>query len=184
MFRGKEMSIEEKQELTEKLAELQEFVSKNRDVREWKRGEAVRLRLLGVNYQVIKQRLGVSTSFIAQNQRKYKERGLAGLKLGYQGSKTYLTDEEKTEIMEELEPRSRRNISELERHLIETYDVVFLSRESYYQILRSSHLTWQKGNRENPRKDPEKVKEINKKIAEILKVFQTDIESGKLAVYA
>ena len=176
--------MEENQELKEKLAELQEFVSNNRDVREWKRGEAVRLRLLGVNYQAIKQRLGVSTSFIAQSQRKYKERGLAGLKLGYKGSKTYLTDEEKSEIMVWLYPRARRNISELERHLIETYDLVFLSRESYYQILRSSHLTWQKGNRENPRKNPEKVKEINEKIAKILKVFQTDIESEKLAGYA
>ena len=34
------MSMEENQELKEKLAELQEFVSNNRDVREWKRGEA------------------------------------------------------------------------------------------------------------------------------------------------
>jgi hypothetical protein len=66
------MSIidEENQELKEKLADLQEFVSHNRDVREWKRGEAVRLRLLGVSYQAIKQRLGVSTSFIAPSQRK------------------------------------------------------------------------------------------------------------------
>lgn len=176
--------MEENQELKEKLAELQEFVSNKRDVREWKRGEAVRLRLLGVNYQAIKQRLGVSTSFIAQSQRKYKERGLAGLKLGYKGSKTYLTDEEKAEIMVWLAPRARRNISELERHLIETYEVIFLSRESYYQLLRSSHLSWQKGNRENPRKNPDKVKEINEKIAKILKVFQTDIESEKLAVYA
>ena len=51
------MPMEENQELKEKLAELQEFVSNNRDMREWKRGEAVRLRLLGVNYQAIKQRL-------------------------------------------------------------------------------------------------------------------------------
>jgi transposase len=110
-------------------------------------GEAVRLRLLGVNYQEIKQRLGVSTSFIAPSQRNYKERGLAGIKLGYKVSKTYLTYEEKAEIIIGLDPRARRNISELERHLIETYEVVFWSRESYYQLLRSSHLTWQKGNR-------------------------------------
>ena len=72
----------------------------------------------------------------------------------------------------------------MERHLIETYEVVFLSRESYYQLLRSSQLTWQKRNRENPRKTPDKVKQINENIAKILNVFQTDIESEKLAVYA
>lgn len=156
--------MEENQELKEKLAELQEFVSNKRDVREWKRGEAVRLRLLGLNYQAIKQRLGVSTSFSTQSQRKYKDRGLAGLKLEYKGSNTYLTDEEKAEIMLWLAPRARRNISELERHLIETYDVVFLSRESYYQLLRSSHLSWQKGNRENPRKIQIKSKKSMKRL--------------------
>jgi len=86
------MSSDENQELKEKLAELEEFASNNRDVREWKRVEAVMLRLLGLCYQVIQQRLGVSTSFIAQTQRKYKERGLEGLKLGYKGSKTYLLE--------------------------------------------------------------------------------------------
>ena len=64
------------------------------------------------------------------------------------------------------------------------YEVIFFSRESYDRLWRSSHLSWQKGNRENPRKNPDKVKEINEKIAKILKVFQTDIESEKLAVYA
>jgi hypothetical protein len=32
---------EENQEIKEKIKELQEFVSNSRDVREWKRGEAV-----------------------------------------------------------------------------------------------------------------------------------------------
>lgn len=175
---------EENQEIKEKIKELQEFVSNSRDVREWKRGEAVRLRVLGVSYQEIQKRLGVSISFIAKSQKRYTERGIAGLKLGYQGSKSYLTDEEKSQIIEWLRPRERRNISELERHLIETYDVVFKSPESYYHILRKSQLSWQKGNRENPRKNQEKVEEKNQEIAEMLKEFKGDIESGKLAVYA
>jgi transposase len=154
---------EEKQEIKEKIKELQEFVSNSRDVREWKRGEAVRLRVLGVSYQEIQKRLGVSISFIAKSQKKYTLRGIAGLKLGYQGSKSYLTDEEKSQIIEWLRPRERRNISELERHLIETYDVVFKSPESYYHILRESQLSWQKGNRGNPRKNQEKVEEKIKK---------------------
>jgi len=123
------MSVnDENQEIKEKIKELQEFVDNSRDVREWKRGEAVRLRVLGVSYQEIQKRLGVSISFIAKNQKKYIERGIAGLKLGYQGSKSYLKSEEKLQIIEWLRPRERRNISELERHLIETYDVVFKSR--------------------------------------------------------
>lgn len=175
---------DENQEIKEKIKELKEFISNSRDVREWKRGEAVKLRVLGVSYQEIQKRLGVSISFIAKSQKKYTERGIAGLKLGYQGSKSYLTDAEKSQIIEWLRPRERRNISELERHLIETYDVVFKSPESYYQILRESQLSWQKGKRENPRKNPEKVEEKNQEIDEMLKELKGDIESGKLAVYA
>jgi transposase len=152
---------DESQEIKEKIKELQDFVDNGRDVREWKRGEAVRLRVLGVSYQEIQKRLRVSISFIAKSQKKYIERGIAGLKLGYQGSKSYLTSEEKSQIIEWLRPRERRNISKLERHLIETYDVVFKSRESYYNIWRESQLSWQKGNRVNPRRNPDKVEEIN-----------------------
>ncbi len=132
---------EENQETKRKLQKLQDFVSNSRDVRKWKRGEAIRQRLLGLSYQEIEKKLGVSTSFIAKSKKKYLERGVAGLKLGYQGSKSYLMPEEKAEIKEWLEPRERRNISELERHLIERYDVVFKSPESYYQLLRESQLT-------------------------------------------
>lgn len=179
------MSVNDKsQEIKEKIKELQDFVNNSRDVREWKRGEAVRLRVLGVSYQEIQKRLGVSISFIAKSQKKYIERGIAGLKLGYQGSKSYLTIKEKTAIIEWLRPPERRNISELERHLIETYDVVFKSPESYYHILRESQLSWQKGNRENPRKNLEKVEEKNEEIGEMLKEFRADIEARKLAVYA
>jgi len=138
---------------TENLQRLTEFISNTRDVREWKRGEAVKLRFLGFSYREIKERLGVSTSFIAQTQRKFLAQGIPGLKLGYQGSKSYLTAKEKSEIIEWLNQPKNRNVSELERHLIETYDVVFKSQQSYYQILNESQLTWQKGNRENPKKN-------------------------------
>jgi transposase len=104
---------EENQEIKRKLQELQDFVSNSRDVREWKRGEAIKQRLLGLSYQEIEERLGVSTSFIAKSKKKYLERGVAGLKLRYQGSKSYLMPEEKAEIKEWLEPRERRNTSEL-----------------------------------------------------------------------
>ena len=60
---------------------------------------------------------------------------------------------------------------------------MFKSPESYYQILRESQLSWQKGNRENQGKTPEKVEEKNQEIDKILKEEKADIESGKLPVY-
>ena len=174
----------ENEERKEKLKELQEYLSKMRDVREWKRGEAVRLRLLGKSYQEIQRVLGVSISFIAKSQKKYRERGLEGLLLGYKGSKSYLTSVQLAAVREWLIPPERRNLSELERYLMEEYDVVFKSPESYYQILRDSQLSWQKGNKENPRKKPEIVQKRNQEIAEMLTRLKPEIELGELIVYA
>ena len=141
------------------IQELEEFLSKSKEVREWKRGQAVKLRMLGCSYQEIRVALGVSTSFIAQILRRYSSQGISGLKLGYMGSKSYLKSEEILEIIDWLQLPERRNISELERQIIEEYDVVFRSRESDYQILRKAKLTWQKANKENPRKKPEVIEE-------------------------
>ena len=174
----------ENQELQEKLKELEEYISNIKNVREWKRGEAVRLRLIQKSYEEIQQRLGVSISFIAKSQKKYLEKGISGLKLGYQGSKSYLTPSQLEEIEQWLIPLERRNISELERHLIEEYDVVFKSPESYYKILRDSQLSWQKGNLENPKKKPEVIAKRNQEIAEMLRGLTGEIESGELLVYA
>src|SRR6476469_3283314 len=148
------MLIEEQENwLEENLQKLQDFISNTRDVREWKRASAVRLRLRGFSYREIEQKLEVSTSFIAQSQRKFLTQGIAGLKLGYRGSKSYLTLIQKLEIKAWLIHTKNRNLSELERHLIEKYDVVFKSAQSYYQILNESQLTWQKANKENPKKN-------------------------------
>jgi len=106
------------------------------------------------------------------------------LKLGYKASRSYLTDEQKKETIEWLYSPEKGNIYELERYLMETYDVVFKSRESYYQIWRSANLTWQKGNKENPRKNPEKIETRNQEIAEMLASRREDIEAERLVVYA
>ncbi|OJJ12530.1 hypothetical protein BI308_25625 [Roseofilum reptotaenium AO1-A] len=167
-----------------KLQELEEFLSNSKDLREWKRGQAIKLRLLCCAYQEIRVALGVSTSFIAQILRRYRSQGISGLKLGYMGSKSFLKSEEIGEIIEWLKLPERRNVSELERHIIEEYDVVFRSRESYYKILRKANLTWQKANKENPRKKPQVIEKRNKELAAILTARRSDIEAGRLVVYA
>ena len=168
----------------EKLQELEEFLSNSKDLREWKRGQAVKLRLLGFSYKEIVVALGVSTSFIAHIQKRYLSQGISGLKLGYLGSESYLNSEEIVEIVDWLNSPERRNISELERHIIEEYDVVFSSRESYYKILRKAKLTWHKANKENSKKNPERIEARNKELAAILTARRSEIEAGRLVVYA
>jgi transposase len=84
----------------EKLEELQNFIDRTKDLREWKRAQSVKLRLQGFSYREIEKRLEVSISFIAQTQRKYISQGIAGLKLNDRGSKSYLTSQQLCETMQ------------------------------------------------------------------------------------
>jgi putative transposase len=85
----------EKNLIESQLEELQKFILHTKDIREWKRGQAVKkLRCQGFSYRESEKVLEVSTSFIVQTQRKYLSLGIAGLKLKYQGSKSYLTTEQ------------------------------------------------------------------------------------------
>ncbi len=114
--------IDERDPNFAKIQELYEFISSTKSVKEWKRGQTVKLRLLGFTYARIAVDLG--SSFIAQTQRKYFEEGIAGLKLEYKGSQSYLTAEQKKQTIEWLYSLEKRNISELERWLYLNHEKV------------------------------------------------------------
>lgn len=167
------------------LNDLTEFLNTTKNVSEWKKCESVILRKQGFYYQQISPGLGVSFSFINRAIKQYNAQGISGLKLKYKGSKSYLNEVEKASVKTWLlESPERRNISELERHLMDRYDLVFQSRQSYYSILKNSQLTWQKANKQNSRKNPEAIKKRTQEIVEILEEFKPEIEAGTLVVYA
>ncbi|MFP4101399.1 helix-turn-helix domain-containing protein [Coleofasciculus sp.] len=132
---------------TERINQLNDFIFKSQDVRECKRAEAVKLRLLGISYQEIANNLGVSIGFIAKYQRQYTARGIDGIKLQYKGSKSYLTPTQKAEIVHWINCPKNCRLSALKRHLKDNYDVVFKSKESYYKILRESQFIWRQANK-------------------------------------
>ncbi|MCT7991971.1 IS630 family transposase [Laspinema olomoucense] len=167
------------------LDELKEFINQTQNIREWKRCKSVILRKTWVSYKEISQLIEVSYSFINRANNLYKNQGLSGLKVKYKGSKSYLSEAQKNQVKAWLlESPAQRNISELERHIMEQYDVVFKSLESYYSLLKESRLTWQKANKENTRKDPEAIKKRTEELVEILEDLKPEIEAGTLVVYA
>ncbi|HCF30210.1 MAG TPA: hypothetical protein DEV81_24115 [Cyanobacteria bacterium UBA11049] len=60
-------------------------------------------------------------------------------------------------VIEWLGKQKTWDISDLEVYLIEQHDVVFQSRQSYYQLLKEARISWQKGEQVNPRQDPEDI---------------------------
>lgn len=81
--------------------------------------------------------------------------GIDGLKSGYKGTKSYLSSAERAEVIEWLVEQKAWDISELEVYLIEKYDVVYQSLQSYYQILKEAKISWEKGQPINPRYNEE-----------------------------
>ena len=69
-------------------------------------------------------------------EKKFIAQGIPGLKLGYRGAKSQLKKEEEESTIKWLLCQEYWDISELEIYLIEEYDVIFKSKESYYKIYR------------------------------------------------
>ena len=165
----------------EKIELIKEFLENPSNGRETQRALAVKLVLEGYRYQRISEILSVSLGFISQWVNAFNFGGINGLKSGYKGSKSYLTNQEHTEVLEWLIEQKTWDISELEIDLMEKYDVVYQSLQSYYQILKEAKISWQKGQQINPRYN-EEVTQKKQEIAEILKNRREEIDSGKLIV--
>ena len=148
----------------EKVEQVKEFLKKPLTGRETQRALAVKLVLEGYRYQAVKEILSVSSGFISKWVNAFNFGGVESLKSGYQGSKSYLTQSERTEVIEWLIEQKAWDISELEVYLIEKYDVVYQSLQSYYQILKEARISWQKGQQVNPRYQEEVTQKKTEKL--------------------
>lgn len=166
------------------IQELNAWIESNPDVREAKRALAVKMILSGWSYQKVSDLLQVSHGFIGKWKKRYKSQGIEGLKLAYQGKKSYLTNEQRQETIDWLKQQEFWDISELQCYLIDQFEVVFKSLASYYSLLNEARISWQKAQKKNPRKNPEGIKKRLEEIQNILKVVQPEIEKRKLVVYA
>jgi len=152
--------------MTEPITILEDFIKSNPDARELKRALAVKFVKLGKNYREIMGLLNVSLGFISKWQQIYKEKGTAGLKLGYEGRASYLNPEETKAVIEWLKEGETWTLEQLRAHLRQEYKVVYKSRRSYYDLFKLARISWKKTQKGNPKKDPVQIAE---KQAEIKK---------------
>lgn len=165
------------------MEELNTFVKSNPDPRELKRALAVKMTLQGYPHREIQHILQVSSGFISKWKQAFIVDGLNGLKLGYQGSKGYLNDEEKQEVLTWLENKNTWNLEELEYYVASEFGVTFAAKSSYYDLFHEAGISWKKSQKKNPRKDPEAVALKKKEIEQFLAENRSHIESGKLLVF-
>ena len=123
-----ELSKEEKER---KIERLTNFLNIYTDSREMKRALAVKLALQGYVYRAIRNILNISEGFVSKWKKIFLRSGIQALRLGYKGAAKKLKKEQEEETVKWLLCQEYWDISEQEIYLIEEYDVVFESKESY-----------------------------------------------------
>lgn len=151
------------------MDELTEFIQSNPDPRELKRALAVQMVMQDYTYFEIRDVLQVSVGFISKWKQTFEEQGVAGLFLQHQGSIGYLESGHMQAVIDWLKQKNYWNLSELQQHLEDTYDVVFASKQSYYDLFKAAGISWKKTHKRNPKADPDLVE---KKTGNQGKVFE------------
>lgn len=131
---------------------LEEFIDNNPDPRELKRALAVKMRRSGYTHGEIQEILNVVSSFISKWEQRYLEQGVKGLKLGYSGRESYLSSQERKQVIQWLKQKGEWNKDELIEHLQKQYQVSYSSLQSYYQLFSDAGISWHKGVKKTPSK--------------------------------
>jgi putative transposase len=146
-------------------ADLTAFLAEKRDSREYRRGLAVKLALLGYRYEAICEMLDVTLGFVSQSKKAYETQGTAGLMLKYQGSQPYLEASERQAVMDWLKNEQEWSVERLHAHIESTYHVVFQSRQSYYQLFADAGISYKQAQRTNPKRDEERIAAKKKRLS-------------------
>jgi putative transposase len=143
--------------LQAKIAELQEFIDSRPDARELRKALAVKLVYQGYKYEEIQTILDVSVGSITSWKQAYQEYGIAGLRLNHKGRKSYLSDQQREEVLSWLQTKDTWELGELEYKLAFEYDVIYESKRSYYDLFDAAGISWKKTTGLNPKADQEDV---------------------------
>jgi putative transposase len=173
----------EQQQIEERLAILTSFIQSNSSAKEIKRAVAVKMALSGEPYSKITEMIGMHKSSITIWKQKFLSKGLDGIKLGYQGSSSYLNEAQRRETIMMLQSKNYGNLDELVTYLDEDYGVIYKSKQSYYDLLKDAGISWKKSQKVNPNSDPDLVKKRREEIQDFLRQNAAEIEAGQLIVF-
>ncbi len=168
----------EQQRKSERIAILTEFIDNHPEERELKRALAVKMALQGELYANITQLLGMHKSCITHWKQKFEAAGIDGIKLAYKGAKSYLTPEQRAEVIAWLKAKFYWDIDELVTYLDEDYGVIYQSKQSYYELLSSAKISWKKSQKVNPSSQADLVKRKREEIIDFLAKYQAEIQAG------
>jgi putative transposase len=131
---------------------LDAFLATVRDAREYKRALVVQLCARGQRAAEVARLLDVSEAFVSTCRKRYATDGVASFTLGYRGGTSFLSADERSEVLTWIADQQRPTVRMLRTYLQETFGVVYESRQSYYALLKEAGLSHKQIQARNPKK--------------------------------
>lgn len=145
------------------MVTLQSIINSG-DPREIKRALAVQMQISGIETIKITKVLDVSEQFVSKWKLIFERESAESLLLKYKGKKSYLSKEEHSEIVKYITEQTTLSVEQLRDYIEKKYDVLYSSKQSYYDLLSEGNMSWHKAKKINPKKDEQKVIEKREEI--------------------
>lgn len=138
---------------------LDEMITEATDVRELKRALSVKMGQEELTPAVISRLLNVSLQYVSKWKVIYEREGVAGLRLGYQGRASYLTEEQRQAVVEWIRGEATLSVEAVRDYVEACYGIVYQSKPSYYELLEAGDMSYHRSQKQNPKGDNEQVQE-------------------------
>jgi putative transposase len=143
---------------------LAQLIEETTDVRELKRALSVKLGKEGMATETIGAVLQVTPRAVRLWHQRYEREGVDGLQVRYRGSESYLSVEQRQEIEEWLGGRETLTLEEVRDKIEACYGIVYQSKQSYYDLLDASGLSYHRTEKGNPKRSEAQVLERREEI--------------------
>jgi transposase len=143
---------------------LVQMIEDTTDVRELKRGLSVKLGEGGMATAAIGELLQVTARYVRKWRGRYEREGVEALRVGYRGSERYLSVEQRRELEEWLGAQETVTLEEVRDEIEARYGIVYQSKQSYYELLEASGLSYHRTEKGNPKRNEAQVLERREEI--------------------
>jgi putative transposase len=146
------------------MSRLAELIEETKDARELKRALSVKMVLSGIAAAQVGELLHVTPQYVRKWHGRYEAQGVEGLRLGYRGSESYLSEEQRQEVEAWIGTHETVSVEEVRDYIEEQYRVVYRSKQSYYEILEAGGMSYHRTEPGNPKHDDSQVLERREEI--------------------
>jgi transposase len=143
---------------------LDDIINDATDPRETKRALTVKMLQTGLSPQGITNLLNVSEQYVSKWKIQYEKEGVPGLRLAYRGKTPYLTPTQHQQVVEWIKTHNTITIEAVRDYIENQYEVVYGSKQSYYDLLSEGGMSYHRTLAANPKYDKEKVIEKREEI--------------------